>query len=96
MPVSTLQNYCYPCPCPCSESQPPAAGSVGNPPIQAGRSDPGSYEVTTFPPGFSRPCMCLYDLVCALQEWNLFSPVLWKSCDQTQLPSNQMLWGHFL
>lgn len=97
MPISTLQNYCYQCLCPCSESQPPAAGSVGDPPIQAGRSDPGSYEVTAFPLGFSRSCVRLYDLVCALQERNFCFPqsygslVIKPSCLQSQ-----MFWGHFL
>ena len=32
-------------------------------------------------PGF----YCVPDFVCALQEWTLFSPILWKSCNQIPL-----------
>ena len=81
--------------CPCSESQPPAAGSVGDPPIQAGRSDPRSYEVTTFPLGFSRPCVCLWLCMCPPRveflPQSYGSLVIKPSCLQSQ-----MLCGHFL
>ena len=49
-PSSTLQNYCHQCFCPHSEPQLPPT-SAGNPPIPAGDSGPGSYEVIAFPPG---------------------------------------------
>ena len=69
------------CVCPCSESQLPPT-CVGDPPILAGRSDPGSYEVAVSFPG----SWCTQDPVCALSEWEfLFSPDLWNSCDQTLL-----------
>ena len=34
---------------------------------------------------FSPRSWCTEDFVCALQEWSLFSPVLWKSCNQILL-----------
>ena len=49
--------------------------------ISAGRSSPGSYEVTTFFSGF----WCARELICALQAWFLFPSVLRNSSDQTSL-----------
>ena len=46
MPMSTPQNYRCQCLCPHNEPQPPA--STEDPPVPAGRSGPGSYEVTAF------------------------------------------------
>ena len=69
------------CPCPCGEPQLPPT-SAGDPSILAGRSGPVSYGVTAFIPlvllhtrvGVSPP-----------RVESLSPPVLWKSCDQTQL-----------
>ena len=77
--MNTPQHPCHQCPCPHSELQVPLA-SPGDPPRPAGRSGPGSYEVTPFPTGSQGT----WDL-CALWEWHLFPPVLWQSCDQALL-----------
>ena len=80
MPMSTPQNYCHQCLCPCIEPQQPPT-SAGDPAIPAGRSGPGSYEVTGFFPWVvhTRPC------VPPLRVEFLFPPVLWSSCNQTPL-----------
>ena len=52
----------------------------GDPPRPAGRSVPGSYEVTPFPAGSQGT----WDL-CVLWEWHLFPLGLWLSCDQALL-----------
>ena len=62
-PMSTPQNLHCQRLCPHSEPQPPPA-STGDPSTSAGRSGPGPYEVTAFPPG----SWCARDLVCILQE----------------------------
>ena len=82
--MNTPQHPCHQCPCPHSELQVPLA-SPGDPPRPAGRSGPGSYEVTPFPTGSQGT----WDL-CALWEWHLFPPVLWSSPAGLQ---SQMLWG---
>ena len=86
-PMSTQQCLCHQCPCFCSEPEPPPA-SPGDLPRPAGRSGPGSCEVTAFSPG-SR---CAQDLVFTLQEWHFCSP---QSCGVPTIkpcwPSKQML-----
>ena len=78
-PVSTPQKCCCQCLCPCSEPQPPPT-FTGDPLIPAGRSGPGSYEVTAFSlvPG-------VHETLCTPGVEFLFPSVLWNSCNQTPL-----------
>ena len=78
--MSIPQNYRCQCLCPCSEAQLPPA-SAGDPQILAGRSGPGSYEVTAFSPGSG-----MHEILCVPSRVELlFPPVLRDSCDQTPL-----------
>ena len=60
------------CPCHLSEPQSPHASS-GDPPSPAGKSVPGSSEVTPFSPG----SWCTQEFMCTLQECSFCFP---KSC----------------
>ena len=73
---------------------PPAAPNTayaGDPPIPAGRSGPGSYEVTAFAssPGAHRPFMR------SLRVEYLFPLVLWCSCTQAPLAFKAKCSGGF-
>lgn len=93
MPISTLQNYCYQCLCPCSESQPPAAGSVETLQYKQVGLTQGLMGVTAFLLGSQILCALIWPCMCPPREEFLFSPVLWKSCDQASCLPSQMFWG---
>ena len=64
--------------------------SAGDPSILAGRSGPVSYEITAFIPWvLVHTGLCVHPP----RVESLFSPVLWKSCNQTLLACKTRLSG---
>ena len=92
MPMSNPQYLCHQCPCPHSGPQPPPA-SLRDSPRPAGRSAPGSYEVTAFSLGPS-----VHETLCAPSKSGVFvfpSPMEFLPSSPAGLQS-QMLWGLLL
>ena len=70
----------FQCPCPCGEPL-PTHTSTGGPPTLAGGFDSVSLGSLLLSSG----SWCKQNFVCALQDWSLFPPVLWKSYNQIPL-----------
>ena len=93
IPTSTPQYLHHQCPCPHSEPQPPPCTSPGDPPRPAGRSGPGSYEVTAFSLGLD-----VHKTFCPPSKSGVSvspSPVEFLRSSPAGLLS-QMLWGLLL
>ena len=86
--MNAPQYVCHQCLCPQGEPQPPPA-SPGDPPRPAGRSGPGSYQITVFALG---PSVC--EILCALFKTEVSispNPAEFLQSSPAGL-QNQMLW----